>query len=861
MEGVFDGTQLYIGLFYGNQWHDISEDHRAGQPITIDRAKYNGSTPGSGTSTATASKAALRVDNVRGDYDQYNPLSPLYGKAGRKTQIIIGYDPVNEDFENTTYQVTWSTDGDAVWARDNTQSHTGSWSLKSGTISDNQASWLHVTPPEGANTFEFWYKISSEAGYDQFAVWTDDGLQFQASGEVDWTRVTIDVTGTTDIIIGYEKDNVGSAGSDAVWLDDLRFIDARFTGEITKVVPDRTQGFKPLLGEASRGDAWADITAYGLLNRINRTTDPTRSALYRATMLADVAPAAYWTLEDPDGSTVAASAVGGSPMTPVTTVRYTLPGGAPLPPGGAPKFARDNVVPGSDKLVSLTDGGTLRGTVPKIADGAYAVDFVFRSNPGAADGTTSTDILGWAETGTYKQFRVNLTQFTLSVVHADAAALAIGTTVGGATATFDVYDGTAHHVRYTVAQDGSNYLAQLYIDGTLADTADNAGSPMAGTVGRPLIPELNPIEDRGDYMPTAIGHVTVWPTATPPDTAAAAFGNPAETTAARLKRLGREEGWPVYLKKETDTTTPMGPQGIASRSKLIVEIETTEDGLIFDQRGGIGLVLRTRRSQLNQAVAIAFNGVDGTLDAITRSDSDADIANDVTVTNYDGSEARSQLETGLSSVAAPPDGAGRIPAAVSVNVDGNQVSLADFAAWWRNRKTVDKVYYPAITVDVWANPDLRAAAAAVEPGDRITLEGLDYDLVDMRVVGITEKIPWPRRYFTFVCEPYQQFDAGQLDAGRRLQARSTTLNGSLTTSATSLTLKITDPDEQWRPGVSTAHVFITGEEIALGTIGARAGSGPWTQAVTGCTRAVNGVSKIHAADEPVTVKDAIRLTL
>jgi hypothetical protein len=851
---------VYVGLFYDGAWQDITADARVSEQIEISRG-------GGGSGAPKPAGLWLRLGN-RYQNDRYNPdnpMSPLYGKVGRNTPITVAYDVVDEDFEDTVYNIAWSTAGDANWARASDQAHTGTWSLKSGDISDGGETNLFVTVPTGANTLSFWYRIDSEAVFDQLGVFTAEGLQLFASGSVGWTLATIDVTGSTQVTFSYQKDSSVTVGGDAVWVDDLRFCDAQITAEVTKWAPQQTVDFNRSAGPASQGDAWTDVTAYGFLARLGQATEPLRSALYRATTMAATTPAGYWPLEDVDGSAVAVSGVGGAPMVPVTTVRYTLPDGTKLQPGGAPKFAQDGGVPGADSLVSLTDGGTLRAKLPTVAPGEYAVDFVFRHNPGAGDGTTSADIFAWYESGTYKSFTVNVTNTSVTVFHANAADRAAGSFTGSATASVAVFDGAPHHFRYTVDQSGGNYAAELFIDGTSRGTANNFVPPMAGTVGSPTTVELNPLEDRGDYMPAAIGHVTVWATATPPATAPAAFGTPGERAGVRLRRLGVEEGWPVYVRTDEDATMPMGAQGVATALALVDEIERTEDGLINDQRGGVGLVLRTRAGQYNQAARLVLSMADGSIAPILVPVFDnRGVANQVTAKNRTGEEATVVETSGPMSVQPPPGGVGRYPDTVDVNVDTDTVDLEQVAWWWLNKGTVEGARFPKVTVDLLAAPALARDASAVDPGDRITINGLKADPVDLRVLGIDQRIGSHTRTISYECEPYQQFVVGAYDdTTRRLDSGSTTLAGSgATTTSTALTLSTTNRGDCWSTtaGPGWYDLMIGGERMHVTAMTAPTGAGPYSQTAT-VQRSQNGVVKTHAVGAEVHVATPARYAL
>jgi hypothetical protein len=131
-----------------------------------------------------------------------------------------------EDFEDTDLAVTITDGGNLPWQRTTTQAHTGSWSLGSGAIANNQTSDAIVAIPAGTSTLTFWYRTSSEAsgpGFegDRLLVLVDGVEVLRAQGETSWTQFVTDVTGAAAVTFRYVKDNSASAGSDRVWIDDL----------------------------------------------------------------------------------------------------------------------------------------------------------------------------------------------------------------------------------------------------------------------------------------------------------------------------------------------------------------------------------------------------------------------------------------------------------------------------------------------------------------------------------------------------------------------------------------------------------------------------------------------------------------
>ncbi|GAQ52057.1 hypothetical protein [Streptomyces acidiscabies] len=133
-----------------------------------------------------------------------------------------------EDFEDTTFEIPYTTGGTLPWLRTNAQAHTGSWSLRSGAITHNQTSDAIVAIPPGMTEMRVWYWTSSEGagpGFlgDRLLVLVDGVQILSAQGTTPWTQAIVDVTGKSQVIFRYVKDNSASSGSDFVAIDNLSF--------------------------------------------------------------------------------------------------------------------------------------------------------------------------------------------------------------------------------------------------------------------------------------------------------------------------------------------------------------------------------------------------------------------------------------------------------------------------------------------------------------------------------------------------------------------------------------------------------------------------------------------------------------
>lgn len=147
---------------------------------------------------------------------------------------LANINVIQEGFEDGVYEVTITDGGDLPWTRTSAQARSGTNSLRSGAIGNNQTSDAAVLLPSGATAFSFWYRTSSEAsgpGFegDRLLVLVDGVQVLRAQGTVDWTKFTVDVTGKSVVLFRYAKDNSASAGEDAVYIDDLRILIGAYT--------------------------------------------------------------------------------------------------------------------------------------------------------------------------------------------------------------------------------------------------------------------------------------------------------------------------------------------------------------------------------------------------------------------------------------------------------------------------------------------------------------------------------------------------------------------------------------------------------------------------------------------------------
>lgn len=197
---------------------------------------------------------------------------------------------------------------------------------------------------------------------------------------------------------------------------------------------------------------------------------------------------------------------------------------------------------------------------------------------------------------------------------------------------------------------------------------------------------------------------------------------------------------------------------------------------------------------------------------------DQGIVNDVTVTRRDGSFARAVEDEGPLSVQEPPDGVGRYGTDITVDAfDDDQ--LQSIASWIKTLGTQDVERYTRVHVNLAANPDLIADAAAVDTQDRLVLQNLPSwmppDDPDLVIEGYEETISQFSLDITFNTTPgnlYQQVG--------RWALLSKELHAAVNSSATSIEIANTSLTQ---PMLATSAadigsgygVTIGGEELRL----------------------------------------------
>jgi hypothetical protein len=573
------------------------------------------------------------------------------------------------------------------------------------------------------------------------------------------------------------------------------------------------------------------VEAAGVMRRLGRGEESTRSSLYRGLVAADEHLISYWPMEDGKFSTEWTCARGG-PSGQIT--------GTPAPAGHDEFWA-------SDPIATI---GTSRNhfTVAEYTDtGQWQVRCLAYL---PADTPTGSVILSAQCHGG--------TIASIGVVYRTGGVL---------TPTVTYSDGTTYTFPDTSYDiDASNIMMSLEVAQAGADVEIRISTVEQGhdmgttklrtattqTVGRIVQVIVNPWRAALYYL--AAGHLQVWDQIT--SLYAYAWELRAwdgESAVSRITGLSTEEGEPATIVGDDGTSCRMGKQSRKSVLDLITEAATVGRGLLYESRTTGGIAYRALAGIVNQESSVTIAYTDNLVVPLKMTSDDRYTLNRVVVTREDGASATVEDSTG-------PMGTRTAPAGVGVYSDPVTLSLAvdaqarQQAGWSVGLGTTPGARWPSVGVNL-AHPTIKASGALttdllnLDVGDRLDITGLpDWlppDPVEGVVLGYTETADAEDYKIVFVLAPYAPYRVAVATTGGGDGSRWT--NGSTTTTV-GLTSTETDVDitsarpPYWTDADGDYDVAIGGEVM---TVTAVTGTGP-AQTMT-VVRSVNGVVKAHSS--------------
>jgi len=225
--------------------------------ITLNNTTFNFYDIGAGLMEEGMFNVTVSADAPAGTYIEllYEVTSGGYYEQQVLSTII---SPVVEDWESGDMtQFDWTTGGDSDWAISNDIPFEGSFCVKSGEVDDDQTSYLSLQfEVYGEDSLSFWYRVSSETGYDFMKFYIDDVEQSSWSGEVGWERASYLLTvGSHTLKWAYIKDESLSGGDDCCWIDFIVFPVTLFQASFSSDVTDICEGESVSFSDQSIGDA------------------------------------------------------------------------------------------------------------------------------------------------------------------------------------------------------------------------------------------------------------------------------------------------------------------------------------------------------------------------------------------------------------------------------------------------------------------------------------------------------------------------------------------------------------------------------------------------------------------------------
>lgn len=596
---------------------------------------------------------------------------------------------------------------------------------------------------------------------------------------------------------------------------------------------------------SGRGRGTVDVEAAGLLRRIGQWTHRVRSP---QTISDLTLPGLinYWPLEDPADTAVPVAEGPTGQRIPARDVQFAASAGPD----------------GSDKVVRLNKNAQI---------GAYF-----------ADDASATSTAGWSyffslrnPVGLSTGYQATFFSFALSnldtglVRFIDTDMNLRFTTAGGTLVINSTQDMTGidftvwnHFVIHSKVVSGTVTIEVEWFNES-DETIYTFSNTYSGTV---TAQPLNWVSFGSDSNAGALlGHVGATSGYPADFTYSTRFdaiaGYSGETVGDRFARITAQEGVAGALLGSAADTPRMGPQRSGRLIELLQEMVNTDDGLLYDDRESVQIVLRTRADRYASAAApaLALTYPAHISEPFVEIVDDLETHNVVTVSDAGGYEYTAILASGDMSILDPPTGVGEYRQQIDVNVENPEATLPGLAAWWLNRGTLNRSRYDSVTVDLVANPGLVADAEAVVPGDVISITGYEPQVFYLVVIGISERIGSHSRRITFTTVPAELFVPGVYDAARYDVENSTT-NASQTTTSTSWAIKAADLDSVWSTTSLPYSWLVEGEMVTVTAMTAATGSGPYTQTAA-VARSVNGVVKTHPSDAPIHIANPGRYAL
>lgn len=578
----------------------------------------------------------------------------------------------------------------------------------------------------------------------------------------------------------------------------------RFVGEVTAW---------PSEWDLSGKDVYVPLEAAGVLRRISkgRNKKPLASPLART--VPTRSPAAYWPLEDVDGSQEAVSGlVGGRPM---------------VKAGGLPDFGAERNLDGAAPVAHFDAETGLAAGIPANASSIWYAMVAIKAEESPA-GLPRFIRFNTPTGSVNKSFELLLIASapdSLTLQGLDASGAGTGSV---ASVTFDgsgnapsqeEFYGRWWFVSMLHYQSGGSVVTMLAMSGDGVNFTPFTGSGIAGTAG----PLTSVVIQGGQEGKVAFGHFGVWTSGTSStwinDTRAigpAFAGYTNQVAAERWAQMCTLAGFP-YVVSSTPSAL-MGPERPGTVVQGLQDAIDTDGALMFEQRDAIGLRMRTARSRMNQ-VPVALSYTAGHISEPFRPvPDDQAIVNNRRVKGRKGGLGQFVKTSGPLNVNDPstdPQGIGEYDDEVTRDLYYTE-QLEQKAAWDVHTLSWDAPRYPQVHVDFAAanNVSLIPTLVPKDTGDLLTVSDLPAWLrpvdAELEIAGYREVFgayDWDMWFNCWPGGPYRDVGVWAL--------MGQTLHADITSSATTADIATSSG-----PVLSTTDdagylVTIGGEDIQI----------------------------------------------
>lgn len=153
----------------------------------------------------------------------YEMTSGLLSATG---VYVLTYGAIMEGFESNEFGGDWTFSPSYPWTIVGNGYDGSSYCAMSGNKNvSSSTSYMELTVDvPAAGDMTFYFKASTESGWDKFYFYMDGQQKGMWSGTYDWTEFIQPVTtGTHTFKWSYEKDGSVNSGDDCVWVDNINF--------------------------------------------------------------------------------------------------------------------------------------------------------------------------------------------------------------------------------------------------------------------------------------------------------------------------------------------------------------------------------------------------------------------------------------------------------------------------------------------------------------------------------------------------------------------------------------------------------------------------------------------------------------